>query len=105
MIAAIIFVIHLLAAVYAFVTRKKEGGIGEGLLAVAFFAIIFSVGWTISTMLTSLAVDPEGIATWLDRDALALAVLTIAEGFFYYFLLRSKNRSEESAGNDPGGTI
>lgn len=88
MVAAVILVLHVVAAGVAFVSRRKKGGTGEGLLAVAFVGIIFSVGWTIMTIVTSLLVDPEGIAPWLDRDATTLALLTGAEGVFYYFLLR-----------------
>lgn len=53
MIAAVIFALHAIFMVYAFITYKKES-IGEGLVAVAFVGIIFAVGWTIATMLTNL---------------------------------------------------
>jgi len=88
MIAAVILSLHGAAGIYAFWTRKKKGGWGEGILALAFVGVIFSVGWTIVTMLTSVLVAPEGLAEWLNRDSLTLTLLTIAEGFFYYFFLR-----------------
>lgn len=88
MIAAFIFVLHVIAAIYAFYSRWQKEGLSEGLLAVGFIALIFAVGWTISTMIVKLFFEPEGLAEWLDRDTIALAFLTIAELFFYYFLLR-----------------
>lgn len=95
MVAATIFALHGLATVYAFVTRKKQGGLSEGVLAVAFLGIIFSVGWTIMTMLTSLVFKPQGIAEWLNRDAITLTLLTICEGVFYYFFLGIGKKKED----------
>lgn len=88
MIAAIILGLHILGAAYAFASGFRKGRWGEGVLAFAFVGIIFSVGWTIMTMLTSLFLEPEGVAEWMNRDAVTLVLLTIAEGIFYYFLLR-----------------
>lgn len=89
MVAAIIFVIHGVAGIYAFWIRGKKAGWREGVLALAFVGVIFSVGWTLMTMLVSLVLPPEGVAEWFNRDAAALTLLTVAEGFFYYFFLRS----------------
>ncbi|MBI2619625.1 MAG: hypothetical protein HYW57_06050 [Ignavibacteriales bacterium] len=104
MIAAVIFIAHVLAAAYAFFTRKKQGGVGEGILAVAFFTIIFSVGWTITTMVTNLFLRPEGFAPWFDRDAFTLTLLTIGEGVFYSLLLRSQHQKKHEGGVDSGKT-
>lgn len=98
MIAVIIFALHLIAAGYAFQTRKKKGGIAEGILAVAFMGLIFSVGWTISTFVTRLLFPPEGLATWLDADAISLVLLTIGEVVFYAVLLGGKSGEKKSGG-------
>jgi hypothetical protein len=114
MIAALIFVGHFVICLYAFAKYKKEG-IGEGLLAVAFVVIIFSVGWTISTMISkvifpsSLAaqwiVDLQGsriaklIAKELTIDTFSLVLLTISEGFFYYFYFRSVSKRKHGTRN------
>ena len=90
MVAAIILGLHILGALYAFISRMRKDGWSEGILALAFVGVIFSVGWTIMTMLTSLFLEPEGFAKWLNRDAVTLALLTIAEGVFYYFFLRGE---------------
>lgn len=104
MIAAFIFVIHFVAAVYAFLRYKKEG-MGEGFLAVAFVVIIFSVGWTISTMISKVVFPNELVRHWIEGlqgsyysrllakeltiDTFSLVLLTLGEIIFYYFYLRS----------------
>lgn len=113
MVAAFIFVLHAIAVVYAFVTQKKMGGWGEGLLAVAFMGIVFAVGWTIATMLTNLLFTPEFFVKWyyhqtdslflrtlrkeISRDTISLLILTFAEvGFYYLYLKGSRAEREES---------
>lgn len=91
MVAAVIFALHGIAAVVIFVTRKKQAGLGEGFLAVGLFGILFSVGWTILTVITKLLLSPEGFARWLDRDAVTLTALTIVEAALYLALKPKKD--------------
>jgi hypothetical protein len=107
MIAALIFLAHLIAAVYAFLKYRREG-VGEALLAVAFVVIIFSVGWTLTTMVAKIIFPSELAARWISGmqdssfsralakeltiDTLALLLLVVSEGFFYYFYLRSETK-------------
>ena len=88
MVPLFIFYLHTVAAVYAYTKRWQEAGVKEGVLAVAFVAVIFSVGWTLATFLLRFICPPGGFGPGLDRDALSLVVLTIGEGFFYYWYLR-----------------
>ncbi len=99
MISAVIFVLHGLAAVYLFVSRKKKAGIGEGFLAVGLFGILFSVGWTILTMVSRLLLTPEGLAEWFDRDTATLSMLTILEASVYFALRPGNEGREDSGGN------
>jgi len=110
MVSFFILLLHLAGFTYAFVTRKRDGGISEGLLAIAFMGIVFAVGWTISTMLTNLLFTPEFFIRWyyqhtnsfffrilrkeLSRDAIPLVILTLGEVGFYYLLLRGKKKDE-----------
>lgn len=103
MIAAVILGLHVFAGIYALWTRGKNAGWGEGILALAFVGVIFSVGWTIMTMLVSLVFPPEGFASWFNRDTLALTLLTIAEGFFYYLFLRSDGPEQDTPRQEPPG--
>ena len=120
MASAFIFVLHAFAAIYAFVTRRRTGGISEGLLAVAFLGIVFAVGWTISTVLTNLLFTPEFFIKWyyhqtdslflrtlrkeLNRDSISLLLLTFGEVGFYYLFFRGKGEHDEgdTAGEDRG---
>lgn len=88
MVTLFVFYIHTIAAVYAFTDQYQEEGVGAGALAVAFMAIIFSVGWSISTFVLKYLMTEKGFGIYLDRDAISLALLTIAEGVFYYFYLK-----------------
>jgi hypothetical protein len=88
MIEITVFYIHGIAAITAFTKRWQDEGIGEGILGVAFMAVIFSVGWTISTFMIRLLTPERGFSKAFDRDALSLLLLTIGEGLFYYFYLK-----------------
>jgi hypothetical protein len=110
MAAAFIFLLHIIAVGYAFLSRKKAGGLSEGLLAVAFVGIVFAVGWTISTMLTNLLFTPEFFIKWyyhqtdsmflrilrkeISRDTISLLILTFGELGFYYLFLKGVDNEE-----------
>jgi hypothetical protein len=115
MVAAYIFILHFIAAGYGFFTRKKTGGLSEGLLAVAFVGIVFAIGWTIATMLTNLLFTPQFFIKWyyhqtdsqflrtlrkeINRDTISLLILSCGEiGFYYLFL------SEHHEVGKPGAT-
>ncbi len=93
MVSAVIFSLHGIVAVWVFAKKRRSGGTGEGLLAVGLFGILFSVGWTILTMVTGLFFPPEGLASWLDRDALTLTLLTIVEGVVW-MVIRPRGAKE-----------
>ena len=99
MIALFVFYLHTVAAAYAFTEQYQEEGVGAGVLAVAFMGIIFSVGWSISTFLLKFLVDEKGFGLYFNRDAMSLTLLTIGEGFFYYFYLggaKGKKKTKSS---------
>lgn len=83
MIALLIFYLHAVAAAVLFTTAWQAEGLKGGFTAVGFLALIFSVGWPMATILLNLAVSPAGFAPWLDRDTLALLLLTVAEAAGY----------------------
>lgn len=109
MISGFILAAHGAAAVYAFFRYRKESS-SDGFLAVAFFVLVFSVGWTISTMVTSPLLNADVISQWyqkpaesnfsriakreLNRDTIALLLVTACETVFYYFYLRTEKKSE-----------
>ena len=93
MLTLFIFYLHTVAAAALFTKRWQEGGVGEGVMAVGFLALIFSVGWSLSTFALKLLIDEKGFGIWLDRDTLSLLLLTVMEAVFYYFQMKRKKRS------------
>lgn len=90
MITLFVFYLHIIAAVAIFTRRWQEGGLSEGILGVGFLALIFSVGWSISTIIMKWLIAGPGFGIWLDRDALSLLLLTIMEGAFFSVQLRRR---------------
>ena len=99
MVTLFIFYIHIIAAVSVFTKRWQENGLGDGILGVGFLALIFSVGWSISTYIMKLLIDEKGFGIFLNRDALSLLLLTVLEIIFYYFQVSGKNKKLNAAGN------
>ncbi len=98
MIDLLVFTLHVVAAAAVFTKRWQEEGTGEALLAIAFMALIFFVGWGMASFAVKLILPLEGLGRFFNRDSAGLVLLTIAEAFFYYFYFRSdpKNPDEEA---------
>ena len=92
MITLFIFYVHVVAAVILYTKRWQEADWKEGLLGVGFLLLIFSVGWSITTFIMKLLVSEKGFAVWLDRDTLALLLLGVLEGIFFYVQMKRKKR-------------
>ena len=52
-------------------------------LNLGLIAILFTVGWSITGMISKFIMEPDGLGIYLTRDDFSLALLTIAEYFFY----------------------
>jgi hypothetical protein len=89
MIPVVIFYLHIVGAVTAFTNSWQKHGLSDGLLTLGFIGLIFAVGWTIMSMLVRY-IAPQGIGAVLDKDALPLMLLTVAEGIFHYFYYKGK---------------
>ncbi len=100
MIPLLVFYVHIVAMTAAFSKRWQDEGLSEGMLAVFFMALIFFVGWSMTTFIMKLVMEPAGFGRFLDRDGASLLLLTIAEGVFYYFYLRGD--SAGSTASDAG---
>jgi hypothetical protein len=92
MIDLLVFYLHTVAASWIFTKRYQEEGVGEGFLSLAFFALIFFVGWGMASFLVKLFLDPEGFGRWFNRDTAGLTLLTLGEVVFYYLYLRSEEK-------------
>ncbi len=93
MIALLVFYIHVVAIVAMFTKRYQEEGPSEAFLVVFFMGLIFFVGWSITSFLTKLMMEKEGLGFFFDRDAASLLLLTVGECILYYFYLRDNNTS------------
>jgi hypothetical protein len=89
MIPLLVFTVHVIAVAAGFTRRWQQENVAEGFLAVFFMALIFFVGWSISSFLMKLMMSAEGLGPMLNRDAASLLFLTVSEAVFYYFYLRS----------------
>lgn len=97
MVPLFVFYIHTVAAATSFTRRWQDGGWGEGLLGVAFIALIFSVGWSITTVIAHAVMEQQGFGRWFDRDAFALALLTVIEATVFFVQTRRKRRKNLAA--------
>ena len=98
MISLFIFYAHTIAAATLFTRRWQETDWKEGILAVGFLALIFSVGWSMSTFIVRLVIlDEKGFGKWLDRDALSLLLLGIIEAIFFYIQMKRKKKRAAAA--------
>jgi hypothetical protein len=98
MVELLVFYVHIVAFAAAFTKRWQEEGVSEGFLAVFFMALIFFVGWSMTSFVSRLIIAREGFGPLLDRDAFSLLLLTAAEAVFYYFYLRTgESRPDSSA--------
>ncbi|HZY09530.1 MAG TPA: hypothetical protein VFF29_00095 [Bacteroidota bacterium] len=70
--------------------RWQEDDWKEGLLGVGFLFVIFSVGWSIATVIMKLVINEKGFGEWLNRDTLSLMLLTVMEGVFFYVQLKKR---------------
>ncbi len=90
MITALIFTGHLVFIIYIFTKKWQTESLQSAFLNLAFIVILFSVGWSISTMFLKLFVDSQGLGIHFDRDAISLTLLSIIEIFFYRMYYREK---------------
>jgi hypothetical protein len=93
MIPLFVFFVHVVAVTAVFTKRWQEDGLTEGFLSVFFMAVIFFVGWSMSSFTMKLFMSQDGVAPWFNRDAAALLLLTAAETVFYYFYFRDKDHT------------
>jgi uncharacterized membrane protein YhdT len=101
MVTLIVFYLHVVAFAAVFTKRWQEEGVVEGVLGVLFMALIFFVGWSISSFLVRLVMAPEGFGKWFDGDAAALALLAAGESVFYYFYFRKDRQREKTEEGEP----
>jgi hypothetical protein len=83
MITSIIFFAHLFFALIVFTKKWQYETLSSAFTNMALIGILFSVGWTITTVLAKALMSPKGFGIYYDRDTFALTLLTIGEIFFF----------------------
>ncbi len=85
MITAIIFAGHLVFAAVIFTKKWQNENLKAAFLNLVLIAILFSVGWSITTMIAKLFMKQQGLGIYFDMDTFSLTLLSIIEFFFYKF--------------------
>jgi len=98
MIALIIFYFHIIGFAFGFTKEYQEDGIAAGFLNLGFMMLIFSVGWSISSLFLRYIIAPTGFGLWLNRDAFSLILLSIGETIFYYFYYKDTAAKKPTEG-------
>lgn len=83
MVSALIFSGHLIFALIVFTKKWQNESLSSAFLNLGLIGILFSVGWSITGMLSNLIMKQKGFGFYFDRDAFSLTVLCIIEYFFY----------------------
>ncbi len=83
MVPAFIFAIHIIFALIVFTKKWQDEKLSAAFLNIGLIAILFSVGWTITGMISQAVMSPRGFGFYFDRDAFSLTLLTASEFFFY----------------------
>jgi len=83
MITAFIFFAHYIFTIIIFTKKWQDENITGAALNIGLIGVLFAVGWTITTMIAKIFMEPKGLGIFYDRDTFALSLLSIAEYFFY----------------------
>lgn len=83
MIIAFIFLLHIVFSIYIFIKKWKTDSLGGAFIDLILIIILFSIGWSISSMISKIFWEPKGFGLHFDRDAISLTILTIVEFLFY----------------------
>ena len=88
MVIAFIFLFHIVFIVFVFYKRNTKDNLSSAFIDLIFIIIIFSVGWSLSTMICKIIWEPIGFGKHFDRDTISLFLLTLVEFFFYKIYFR-----------------
>lgn len=95
MVTAFIFFLHLSFLLYIFTYKWQNESLTTAFVNLALIIILFSVGWSLATMLIKAVAPPQGLGLQFDRDTMSLTALSIAEYFFYKFYYSESPATED----------
>ncbi len=96
MVNVFILALHLIFIIYIFLKKKAEESVSNGLINIALILILFSVGWSIISLLLNIFIEPEGFGKDFDRSTISLSILTIGEFFFYRSFFKDLFRTKKT---------
>ena len=85
MVTAFIFAAHFVFSLYIFSKKWQDENLKSAFLNLALILILFSIGWSIATIIAKLFMEPDGLGRFYNRDDFSLTILSIGEFFFYRF--------------------
>ena len=83
MIEILIFHLHIVAAIYVFIKYWQSGKVKDGLMGLALFGLVFSIGWTMMTFIVNLFYPDAWNTPFFNKDTLALIFLMGMEIYFF----------------------
>jgi len=83
MISAFIFCAHLIFITFIFTKKWQTESLSTAFINAALIIILFTVGWSLTVMISKMIMEKEGFGFYFDRDTFALVLLSIIEFFFY----------------------
>lgn len=94
----LIYHIHIVAAVFAFVKNWQKSGTKDGILSVLMIGLFFAIGWALTGTLAWIIWPQSLNSPWFTADTLSLVLVMIPESIFYYHFF-IKDRSASPAGS------
>jgi len=85
LVSVIIFTAHFIFLAFIVYKKWKTESASSALINALLIIILFSVGWSVTTMLAKMIFDPAGLGEYYKRDDISLTLLALAELFFYKF--------------------
>ena len=83
MLNSLLFFCHYLFGLIIFTKKWQDEKLGAAFVNILLIGILFSVGWTMTTVIAKALMDEKGLGIFYDRDSFALTILSIAEILFY----------------------
>ncbi len=83
MVELLIFHLHIVAAVYAFVKNFQSRSSKDAFLALGVIALVFAIGWAMTGTLAYYIYPQKWNSMYFNSDSLALVLLIIPEIFFF----------------------
>lgn len=96
MVTAFIFFVHLIFITVIFTKKWQDESLTQAMMNLALIIVLFSVGWSISGMVSKALMEPKGFGLYFDRDTFSLTLLSIAEYFFYRMYYAEKTDESDS---------